>query len=73
MSKVIVTEWMSLDGVVQSPAYADEDASGGFRHGGWHPRYFEERSMRWVVENVSEAGGFLRGRRTYDVVAALWR
>jgi dihydrofolate reductase len=72
MRKVIVTEWMSLDGVVQSPAYADEDRSGGFRHGGWHLRYFEERSMKWVVENVRQAGGYLLGRRTYDVFAAHW-
>ena len=61
---------MSLDGVVQAPAYTDEDTSGGFKHGGWHLRYFEERSMKWVVENVSGAGGFLLGRRTYEVFAA---
>ena len=72
MRKVVLFEWMSLDGVVQSPAYSDEDASGGFRHGGWHLQYFEERSMRWVVETVSGAGGFLFGRRTYDVFAAHW-
>lgn len=72
MRKVIVSEWMSLDGVVQAPAYADEDTSGGFRHGGWHLRYFEDRSMRWVVENVSAAGGFLLGRRTYEAFAAHW-
>jgi len=72
MRKVIVTEWMSLDGVVQSPAYADEDRSGGFRHGGWHPRYFESVSMNWVLENVTGAGGFLLGRRTYEVFAAHW-
>jgi dihydrofolate reductase len=72
MRKVIVSEWMSLDGVVQAPAYTDEDTSGGFKHGGWHLRYFEERSMKWVVENVIEAGGFLLGRRTYDVFAAHW-
>jgi dihydrofolate reductase len=70
--KVIVFEWMSLDGVVQAPAYTDEDTSGGFRHGGWHLRYFEERSMKWVVENISGAGGFLLGRRTYEVFAAHW-
>jgi dihydrofolate reductase len=40
--------------------------------GGWHLRYFEERSMKWVVENVNRAGGFLFGRRTYDVFAAHW-
>lgn len=72
MRNVVIVEWMSLDGVVQAPAYADEDASGGFRHGGWHVRYFEERSMRWVVENVTGAGGFLFGRRTYDAFAAHW-
>ena len=72
MRKVIVSEWMSLDGVVQAPAYVDEDTSGGFKHGGWNLRYFEERSMKWVVENVNRAGGFLFGRRTYDVFAAHW-
>ncbi len=72
MRRVIVTEWMTLDGVVQAPAYADEDRSGGFRHGGWHPRYFDDVSMKWVLENVTGAGGFLLGRRTYEVFAAHW-
>ena len=36
MRKVIVNEFMSLDGVVQAPGGADEDPSGGFEHGGWH-------------------------------------
>lgn len=72
MRKIIVTEWMSLDGVVQSPAYADEDSSGGFRHGGWHPRYFDDVSMKWVIDNVTGVGGYLLGRRTFDVFAAHW-
>jgi dihydrofolate reductase len=72
MRKVIVFEWMSLDGVVQAPAYTDEDTSGGFKHGGWHLRYFEEHSMKWVVGNVGGASGFLLGRRTYEVFAAHW-
>ncbi len=72
MRKVIVSEWMSLDGVVQAPVYADEDTSGGFKHGGWHARYFEEVSMKWVVDNVTQAGGFLLGRGTYDEFAAHW-
>ena len=72
MRKLIVTEWVSLDGVVQSPAYADEDTSGGFAHGGWHLPYFGDVSMKWVVDNVTKAGGFLLGRRTYDVFAAHW-
>jgi dihydrofolate reductase len=72
MRKVIVNEWMTLDGVVQAPIYADEDTSGGFAHGGWHQRYFDDISMKWVVENVTAAGGFLLGRRTYEMFAAHW-
>jgi dihydrofolate reductase len=72
MRKVIACEWTSLDGVVQAPVYRDEDPSDGFRHGGWHTRYFDAASMRWVVENVTQAGGFLLGRRTYDTFAAHW-
>lgn len=72
MRKIIVTEWMSLDGVVQAPAYADEDRSGGFAHGGWHVRYFEPTSMQWVVENVSSASAYLLGRGTYTAFAAHW-
>ena len=72
MRKVIACEWMSLDGVVQAPAYPDEDPTGGFKHGGWHVRYFDDDSMKWVLENVTRAGGFLLGRRTYDTFATHW-
>ena len=72
MRKVVACEWMSLDGVVQAPAYANEDTSNGFKHGGWHVRYFDEPSMKWVIENVSQAGGFLLGRGTYEMFAAHW-
>jgi dihydrofolate reductase len=72
MRKVIANEWMTLDGVVQAPSYADEDTGGGFEHGGWHTRYFDELSMSWVVENVSGAGGYLLGRGTYEMFAAHW-
>jgi dihydrofolate reductase len=72
MRKVIVNEFMSLDGVVQAPGAADEDTSGGFEHGGWHLRYFDDVSQRWVLDSILEAGGFLLGRRTYEVFAAYW-
>jgi dihydrofolate reductase len=72
MRKVVVQEWMTLDGVVQAPGAADEDPSGGFRHGGWHLPYFDDLSRRWVLENVGGAGGFLLGRRTYEGFAAHW-
>jgi dihydrofolate reductase len=72
MRKVIVTEWMSLDGVVQAPGAADEDTTGGFQHGGWHLPYFDDLSQMWVVETLTAAGGFLLGRRTYEGFAAHW-
>jgi dihydrofolate reductase len=72
MRKVIVNEFMSLDGVVQAPGAADEDTSGGFAHGGWHLRYFDDLSQKRVLEGIVEAGGFLLGRRTYEIFAAYW-
>jgi dihydrofolate reductase len=72
MRKVVVNEFMSLDGVVQAPGAADEDTSGGFAHGGWHLRYFDERSQQWVLDGILEAGGFLLGRRTWEIFAGYW-
>jgi dihydrofolate reductase len=72
MRRVIANEFVTLDGVVQSPSYPDEDATGGFKHGGWHSRYFDDPSMNWVVGNVRGAGGYLLGRGTYELFAAYW-
>jgi dihydrofolate reductase len=72
MRKLIVDEWMSLDGVVQAPAGAEEDSDGGFARGGWHLRYFDELAQDWVVEGFEDPGGFLLGRRTYEILGAYW-
>jgi dihydrofolate reductase len=72
LRRVVVDEWMSLDGVVQAPGSPEEDTTGGFQHGGWHIRYFDEMSQNWVVEYLTKAGGFLFGRRTYETFAAYW-
>src|ERR671910_2835919 len=73
MRKLIVNEFMSLDGVVQAPGGADEDPTGGFAHGGWHMRYMEDELARnWVLESIVEAGGYLLGRRTYEIFASYW-
>jgi dihydrofolate reductase len=73
MRKLIINEFMSLDGVAQAPGGADEDPSGGFAHGGWHMRYMQdEQAQRWVLGSIVEAGGFLLGRRTYEIFAAYW-
>ena len=73
MRKVIVNEFMSLDGVAQAPGGAEEDTDGGFAHGGWHMQYMEdEPTQQWVLRSIEEAGGFLLGRRTYEIFAAFW-
>jgi dihydrofolate reductase len=72
MRKLIVTEWISLDGVVQAPILPDEDRSGGFEHGGWHRGYFDEASQGWTLKTLVEAGAFVFGRGTYRQFAAHW-
>jgi dihydrofolate reductase len=71
--QVVVSEFMSLDGVVQAPGGADEDTSGGFRHGGWSFQYFDPEVMGSVVNEFAERNEvLLQGRRTYQVSAAAW-
>jgi dihydrofolate reductase len=72
MRKLIVDEFMSLDGVMQAPGGEEEDTSGGFQHGGWSMQYIDEPAQKRVLEGIVEAGGFLLGRRTYDIFAAYW-
>jgi dihydrofolate reductase len=72
MRKVIVNEFMSLDGVVQAPGGPEEDADGGFRHGGWQMGYGDDLGHQWVLEYIEGAGGFLLGRRTYEIFAGYW-
>jgi hypothetical protein len=64
MRKLIVIEWMTLDGVVQAPSHPDEDTDGGFSQGGWHTQFFDDISMQWTMNNITSAGSFLFGRRS---------
>jgi dihydrofolate reductase len=72
MRKVIVDEWMTLDGVAQAPGEKNEDTTGGFRYGGWHMDYVDDDFQKWMLANLNEAGGFLFGRRTYEGFAGHW-
>ena len=72
MRKVVVNEFLSLDGVAQAPGGEDEDTSGGFAHGGWSMQYMDESSMNRVLGAINEAGAYLLGRRTYEIFAAYW-
>jgi dihydrofolate reductase len=69
MRKVIVNEFLTLDGTAQAPGGADEDTTDGFQHGGWHVRSPEGNG---VTKLIGESGGFLLGRRTYELFAGYW-
>ncbi|MDP9335581.1 MAG: dihydrofolate reductase family protein [Actinomycetota bacterium] len=72
MRKLIVDEWLTLDGVAQAPGERGEDTTGGFAHGGWHMQYVDEVFQQWMLQNLNEAGGFVLGRRTYEGFASHW-
>ena len=67
MRKVIVSEFMSLDGVVQAPGGADEDTEGGFTRGGWtHPYWHDEIGVEFD-RAMHEADALLLGRKTWQI------
>jgi dihydrofolate reductase len=68
MRKVIVSEFLSLDGVMQAPGNTDE----GFQYGGWQIPYFDDVMGTVVDKGLKAAGGLLLGRRTYDHFAGYW-
>ena len=72
MRKLIVSEFLSVDGVMQAPGGPDEDRSGGFEHGGWQMSYHDDMSGKFVVEGIAGAGGFVLGRKTYEIFAGYW-
>jgi dihydrofolate reductase len=65
MRKLIVHEFMSLDGVVQAPGGPDEDRDGGFAHGGWTIPYWHDDIGAAFFKGMQTVDAFLLGRRTY--------
>jgi dihydrofolate reductase len=72
MGKLIVTEFVTLDGVAQAAGGPDEDRSGGFVHGGWQAQFGDEGAGDVVFEQASRMGALLLGRRTYEIFADYW-
>ena len=71
--KTLITEFISLDGVVQAPGGASEDTDGGFSHGGWSMKYFDPAVMGGTyAELAKHSDALLQGRRTYQASAAAW-
>jgi dihydrofolate reductase len=65
MRKLIVSEFVTLDGVMQAPGGKDEDRDGGFEHGGWTLPYWHDDIGKTFFELMQECDAFLLGRRTY--------
>src|SRR5271169_4451236 len=71
--RIVVSDFISLDGVVQAPGGPKEDIDGGFRHGGWSMPYFDPDTMGPAVGEIMAATeALLFGRRTWQAMAAAW-
>ena len=67
MRKIVVAEFMSLDGVIQAPGGAEEDADGGFTHGGWTWPYWHDDIGAHFGAAMSESDALLLGRKTWQI------
>jgi dihydrofolate reductase len=72
MRKIVVFTMVSLDGVMQAPGGKDEDASGGFKYGGWTVPYADESFGKIINEELSVPFDMLLGRKTYEIFAGYW-
>ena len=71
--RIVVSDFMSLDGVVQAPGGAEEDTDGGFRNGGWSMPFFDPEAMGPALgEAMETTEALLFGRRTWQTMAAAW-
>ena len=72
MSKIVVMESLSLDGVMQAPGRPDEDVRGDFKYGGWALPYRDEVMGRVMAGGMADVGPLLFGRRTYEDFFSAW-
>jgi len=72
MKELVVTTFLTLDGVMQAPGGPGEDESGGFAHGRWSVNYWDDRMGEVQGEFMGGPFDLLLGRTTYDIFAAYW-
>ena len=72
MRRLIVSSFLTLDGVMQAPGGPGEDDDGGFAHGGWSVNYWDEQMGQVMGEAMGTPFDLVLGRRTYDIFAAHW-
>lgn len=71
--RILVSEFISLDGVVQAPGGPEEDTDGGFQHGGWSMKFFDPEVMGSAIDGLMQkTEAQLQGRRTWQVMAGAW-
>ena len=71
--RLVISEFISLDGVIQAPGGADEDREGGFSHGGWSMPFFDPSTMGPAISEVLDGtDALLFGRRTWQTMAGAW-
>lgn len=72
MRKLIVLEFITLDGVIQAPGMPEEDTSGGFEYGGWTVPYFDDFTGKIMAEQMAPPFDLILGKKTYEIFAAYW-
>jgi dihydrofolate reductase len=72
VARIVATEFLTLDGVMQAPGDPEEDRTGGFQHGGWQLPYADDVAGRAMAESMAALDGLLFGRRTYEFFAGYW-
>ena len=72
MRKLIVTTFLTLDGVMQAPGGDDEDPSGGFEFGGWSVTYWDDKMGDFMGGVMGKPFDLLLGRKTYEIFADYW-
>lgn len=72
MRRIIVIEFITLDGVMQAPGGPEEDTSGDFKHGGWSAPLGDEFLDKIMGEQMKEPSDLLLGRTTYDIFSSFW-
>src|SRR5436853_3060431 len=72
MGELVVTEFVTLDGVAQAPGEPDEDRDSGFAHGGWQAPLVDQESGDTMFEQARSMDALLLGRKTYEIFANYW-
>jgi len=72
MKKLVVGEFLTLDGVMQAPGSPQEDTEGGFKYGGWQMQYLDAEGGKIIEELIAAADVLLLGRVTYQIFASYW-